>query len=71
MVKFLDMVSELFGDFALRRQIQMSDFSREEMQVFRVGHQQLLPYRDRSGRRIFALVGGVGVNVPLLTRVSF
>lgn len=71
MIKFLDLVSELFGDFALRRQIQMSDFSREEMQFFRVGHQQLLPYRDRSGRRIFALVGGVGVKVPLATRVSF
>ncbi len=70
-VKFLDVVSELFGDFALRRQVQMSDLSREEMQVFRVGHQQLLPYRDRSGRRIFALVGGVGVTVPLVTRVSF
>lgn len=70
MVKFLDLVSELFGDFALRRQVQMSDFSREEMQFFRVGHQQLLPYRDRSGRRIFALVGGVGVKVPLVTRVK-
>ena len=70
LVKFLDLVSDLFGDFALRRQIQMSDFSREEMQVFRIGHQQLLPYRDRSGRRIFALVGGVGVQVALVTRVS-
>lgn len=70
MVKFLDMVSELFGDFALRRQIQMSDFSREEMQAFRVGHQQLLPYRDRSGRRIFTSVGGFSVKVPLVTRVS-
>jgi len=70
MVKFLDLISELFGDFALRRQIQMSDFSREEMQVFRVGHQQLLPYRDRSGRRIFALVGGFGIHVALVTRVK-
>ncbi len=71
MVKFLDLLSELFGDFALRRQVQMSDFSREEMQAFRIGHQQLLPYRDRSGRRIFAFVGGVGVEVALVTRVSF
>jgi len=70
MVKFLDLISELFGDFALRRQIQMSDFSREEMQVFRVGHLQLLPYRDRSGRRIFASVGGFGIHVPLVTRVK-
>ena len=71
MVNFLDLVSELFGDFALRRQIQMSDFSREEMQIFRVGHQQLLPYRDRSGRRIYSSVGGFGIHVPLVTRVSF
>lgn len=48
----------------------MSDFSREEMQAFRVGHQQLLPYRDRSGRRIYALVGGLGVDVVLVTRVK-
>lgn len=70
MVNFLDMASELFGDFALRRQIQMSDFSREELQHFRVGHQQLLPYRDRTGRRIFASVGGFSVKVPLVTRVK-
>lgn len=70
MVAFLDLVSELFGDFALRRQIQMSDFSREEMQVFRTGHLQLLPYRDRSGRRIFCSVGGYGVTVSLVTRVK-
>jgi len=70
MVIFLDILSELFGDFALRRQVQMSDFSREEMQVFRIGYQQLLPYRDRSGRRIFASVGGFGMGAPLVTRVK-
>lgn len=70
MVTFLDLMSELFGDFALRRQIQLSDFSREEMQVFRTGHLQLLPYRDRSGRRIFCSVGGYGVTVSLVTRVK-
>jgi len=70
MVNFLDLISELFGDFALRRQIQMSDFSREEMQIFRVGHQQLLPYRDRSGRRIYSSVGGFGMDVPLVSRVK-
>jgi hypothetical protein len=71
MVTFLDLMSELFGDFALKRQIQMSDFSKEEMQVFRTGHLQLLPYRDRSGRRIFCTVGGYGVTVSLVTRVSW
>mmetsp|Transcript_12049 Transcript_12049/g.34535 ORF Transcript_12049/g.34535 Transcript_12049/m.34535 type:complete len:501 (-) Transcript_12049:187-1689(-) len=70
MVTFLDILSELFGDFALRRQVQMSDFSREEMQVFRAGRLQLLPYRDRSGRRIFVSVGGFGLKLPLVTRVK-
>jgi len=70
MVRFLDLLAELFGDFALRRQVQMSDFSREEMQVFRVGRQQLLPYRDRSGRRIYTSVGGFGMRVALVTRVK-
>ena len=70
LLKFLDLISEIFGDFVLRRSIQMSDFSRDEMQFFRVGHFQLLPYRDRSGRRIFTLVGGIGLHVPLVTRVS-
>lgn len=70
MVGFLELVSELYGDFALRRQIQMSDLSREEMQYFRVGHIQLLPYRDRSGRRILAFVGGFGIHWALVTRVK-
>lgn len=70
MVLFLDVLLEIFGEFALRRPIQLTDFNREEMQVFRLGLQQLLPYRDRSGRRIYASVGGFGLTTPLLTRVS-
>jgi len=70
MVGYLELISELYGDFALRRQIEMSDFSREEMQFFRVGHIQLLPYRDRSGRRILASVGGFGIHAALVTRVK-
>jgi hypothetical protein len=69
-VNFLDLLLEIFGDFALRRPIQMTDFNRDELQVFRLGLQQLLPYRDRSGRRIFASVGGFGLRTPLMTRVS-
>jgi len=70
MVLFLDVLLEIFGEFALRRPIQLTDFNREEMQVFRLGLQQLLPYRDRSGRRIYASVGGFGLTTPLLTRVK-
>lgn len=70
MIQFVDLLAELFGDDVLRRPILLKDFSKEEIQVFRLGHQQLLPYRDRSGRRIFALVGGIGITVPLVTRVK-
>mmetsp|Transcript_16865 Transcript_16865/g.34691 ORF Transcript_16865/g.34691 Transcript_16865/m.34691 type:complete len:498 (+) Transcript_16865:167-1660(+) len=70
MVTFLDLLVELFGDFALRRELQMSDFSREEMQLFRAGRMQLLPYRDRSGRRIFVCVGGFGLKSSLVSRVK-
>ncbi len=70
MCEFLDLVSDLFGDYVLRRPIQMTDFTWEEMQVLRHGHFQLLPYRDRSGRRIFAFVGGLAMNIPLTTKVS-
>ena len=69
-VNFVDLILEIFGDFALHRPIQMTDFNRDELQVFRIGLQQLLPYRDRSGRRIFACVGGFGLHTPLMTRVS-
>jgi hypothetical protein len=70
MVNFLDLLTDLFGDYVLKRPLQISDFSWEEMQVFRRGHFQLLPYRDRSGRRIFAYVGGLAMDLHLTIRVS-
>ncbi len=69
-VEFLDLVSDLFGDYVLRRPIQITDFTWEEMQAMRHGYLQLLPYRDRSGRRIFAFVGGMAMSIPLTTKVS-
>ena len=70
MVEFLDIVTDLFGDYVLERPIKITDFNWEEMQVLRRGHFQLLPYRDRSGRRIFAFVGGFAMDMPLTTKVS-
>jgi len=51
-VTYLDMLVELFGDYALRRPICISDFTKEELRHMRKGMIQNLPYRDRSGRRI-------------------
>lgn len=69
MVQFLDLLGEIFGDVALKRPVMLKDFSKDEINAFRTGYQQLLPYRDQSGRRVFACVG-VGLKEPLLTRVS-
>jgi hypothetical protein len=70
MVMYLDLMLDLFGDYVLKRTLQISDFCWEEMQAFRCGHLQPLPYRDRSGRRIFAFVGGFAMDMPLATKVS-
>lgn len=70
MVNFLDILSDIFGDYVLKRPVQMTDFCWEEMQAFRRGHYQLLPYRDRSGRRIFTVVGGFDTKTPLAIRVK-
>mmetsp|Transcript_13515 Transcript_13515/g.31774 ORF Transcript_13515/g.31774 Transcript_13515/m.31774 type:complete len:712 (-) Transcript_13515:1015-3150(-) len=52
MVTYLDMLVELFGEEALKRPISISDFTKEELRHMRKGMIQILPYRDRSGRRI-------------------
>jgi len=49
---FLEAVLEIYGPYALERPVRLSDFSRKEMKVFNLGRIQLLPYRDRVGRRI-------------------
>ena len=71
MVKFLTILSDIFGEHVLDRPLRITDFSRAEMNAFRRGHQQLLPFRDRSGRRVFTVVGGFDLATPLEIRVSF
>lgn len=58
---YLDSVVVLFGESALQRPIKLSDFTEEELQIFRTGNLQLLPFRDRSGRRIVAGVDGLAI----------
>ena len=70
MVDFLDMVADLFGDYVLKRPIQITDFSWEEMQCLRRGYFQLLPYRDRSGRRIMVFISNLAIAMQFRTTVS-
>lgn len=61
MLKFLDIASDIFGEIVLKRPIHLEDFTKEELKIMRFGVIQILPYRDRSGRPIFAWVGDFGL----------
>ena len=72
-VSFLDLVFELWGDIALTTKIWTTQacFDASELRAFRSGNMQVLPGRDRAGRRImgnFADNSSAGLTV--LNRVS-
>ncbi len=57
-VCFLELTRELFGDFVAERPVHIDDFNtRKEEVVLQNSRNQYLPFRDRSGRRIFVGVG--------------
>eukprot|EP00533_Pseudo-nitzschia_delicatissima_P002380 CAMPEP_0116089196 /NCGR_PEP_ID=MMETSP0327-20121206/6300_1 /TAXON_ID=44447 /ORGANISM="Pseudo-nitzschia delicatissima, Strain B596" /LENGTH=496 /DNA_ID=CAMNT_0003580379 /DNA_START=226 /DNA_END=1716 /DNA_ORIENTATION=- len=68
--QFLDVIVDLFGEYALQRPIRLSDFSEEELQVMRTGNLQLLPFRDRSGRRIITGVEGLAIQFDQTLRIK-
>lgn len=58
MCAFIDLVYELYGDIALKRRAYLTDLDDNiEGKIMRAGYSQVLPGRDRSGRRIFVHVG--------------
>ncbi|OEU11277.1 hypothetical protein FRACYDRAFT_246390 [Fragilariopsis cylindrus CCMP1102] len=61
LLKYLTYVKEFFGLYALLRPIQITDFKNEELTVMRKGYIQLMPFRDRIGRRIILLFPGIGL----------
>ena len=71
LVNYLELLVDLFGDYALRRPICLSDFTKEELRHMRKGMIQLMPYRDRSGRRIVIFFPEEEISqVPPFTKVS-
>jgi hypothetical protein len=58
--EYLYRTHSIFGGlFALQREIHIhTDFTKEELREFRKGRYQLLPFRDRSGRRILVVFPG-------------
>jgi len=56
----LNYLGEKFGDFALMRQLYLTDLNSEEKRFFKKGYMQILPFRDSVGRRIIVNIGSYG-----------
>lgn len=69
LMKFLNLVLKVFGAFALTRPIKLTDFKRNEMKALQTGWLQVLPFRDRSGRRLFVWTGQMGMEYEATVRV--
>ena len=70
-VKYLDLVVETWGPYSIMRPFRLSDLTKEEMAFLRGGDYQLVPYRDRSGRRVLCIVTNNRDDISPKTRVSF
>jgi hypothetical protein len=70
LVQFVDMVNDYFGPIALQRPPRLDDFNAEEMEIMKAGAlMQVLPFRDRSGRKILTCVGDFGLQNKYISRV--
>jgi hypothetical protein len=70
LMKFMNFILEIFGAFALFRPIKLTDFKRNEMKVLQSGFLQVLPFRDRSGRKVFIWVGDMGMQFDPILRIK-
>lgn len=65
LVNYLDFIAYYLpfqtGLEVLKRPIKLADFTEAERNLLRQGHMQLLPFRDRSGRRVLAVVASLGI----------
>lgn len=62
MVKNLNLLYRYLGSVGLTRPIRISDLDVEGLQILKLGTLQLLPFRDRSGRRIAVRIGPLGLD---------
>eukprot|EP00532_Pseudo-nitzschia_australis_P012990 CAMPEP_0168209418 /NCGR_PEP_ID=MMETSP0140_2-20121125/2607_1 /TAXON_ID=44445 /ORGANISM="Pseudo-nitzschia australis, Strain 10249 10 AB" /LENGTH=458 /DNA_ID=CAMNT_0008135913 /DNA_START=105 /DNA_END=1482 /DNA_ORIENTATION=+ len=67
LVSFLDLLMDAFhgNEELLLRPLRISDIGKTGMAMLKSGRYQLLPYRDRSGRRIFTVVQNFGTHHEL------
>ncbi len=68
LICFLDFCSDLFGDYICEREMFFSDFNSQEVTMLRNSRSQMLPFRDRTGRRVKVSVGNLNMQMHLKTR---
>jgi hypothetical protein len=55
--RYLELLFKYYGQEALTRPLLFGDLREAELDILRAGHMQLLPTRDRSGRRVLNVFG--------------
>lgn len=65
----IDFLVDYFGLVALQRPLYLQDLDKDEQKLLRSGRLQLLPSRDRFGRRIIVFLGHVGKGYSHRNRV--
>lgn len=70
-IRYLDIVRELWGfDIVSQRLIRMDDFSHEELRILKKGFWQILPFRDRSGRKVVSILGDRKHDAPRIETIT-
>jgi hypothetical protein len=72
LVSFLDLLMDIFdgNEELLLRPMRLLDFMPHELAILKAGNFQLLPYRDRSGRRILTVILNLSLALEFRMSVS-
>ena len=70
-INYLNLSYELFGAMALKRVVRISDMSKAELRFIRKGNYQILPYRDRAGRSVLVMLGGMDPKEDIMEWVRY
>ena len=66
MIAYVDYLLHLFGSQALSEPLTLNSFNEQEAMALRDGVIQILPFRDRSGRRILVVLSKAMALKPFL-----
>jgi hypothetical protein len=68
--RFMDFVKDLYGHEALMRPVTINDFNSEDVNLMKQGIFQMIPGRDRTGRRVMGHFVDIPPEFSIRSRVS-